>query len=63
MDTWAAATFVHLGVTVRGLKAFWTLAVKSILFIHTRPTISTGARCTLVYFHITLRAWQERFKT
>lgn len=61
MDTWAAATLVHLGVTVRGLKALRTLAVKSILFIHTCPPIPTGARCTLIYLHITLGTWQERY--
>lgn len=61
MDTRAAATLVHLGVTVRGLKALWTLAVKSILFIHTGSPISTGARCTLIYLHITLGTSEARF--
>lgn len=61
MDTWAAATLVHLGVTVRGLEALWTLAVKSILFIHTCPPISTGARCTLIYLHVTLGTGEARF--
>lgn len=61
MDTRAAATLVHLGVTIRGLKAFRTLAVKSILFIHTRPSIPTGARCTLIYLHITLWTSEARF--
>lgn len=61
MDTWAAATLIHLGVTVRWLKALRTLAVKSILFIHTCPPIPTGARCTLIYFHITLGTSEARF--
>lgn len=61
MDAWAAATLVHLGVTVRGLKARRTLAVKSILFIHTCPSIATGAGCTLIYLHITLRTSEARF--
>lgn len=55
MDTWTAATLVHLGVTVWGLKALRTLAVKSVLFIHTCTSISAGARRTLIYLHITLR--------
>lgn len=61
MDTWAAATLVHLGVTVRGLKALRTLAMKSILFIHTCPPIPTGAGCTLIYLHITLGTSEARF--
>lgn len=61
MDTGAAATLVHLGVAVRGLEALWTLAVKSILFIHTSPPISAGARCTLIYFYITLGTCEARF--
>lgn len=60
MDTWAAATFIHLGVTVRGLKALRTLAMKSILLIHTCPPIPTGARCTLIYLHITLGTSKAR---
>lgn len=59
MDTWAAATLIHLGVTVRGLKSRRTLTVKSILFIHTCSSIATGAGCTLIYLHITLGTWQE----
>lgn len=43
MNTGATTTFIHLGVTVGGLKTFWALAVKSILLIHTCPSISTGA--------------------
>lgn len=61
MDTWAATTLVHLGVTVRGLKARRTLAVKSILFIHTCPPISTGAGRTLVDLHIALGTSEARF--
>lgn len=61
MDTWAAATLVHLGVTVRGLEPLRTLAVKSILFIHTCPPISTGARCTLIDLHVTLGTGEARF--
>lgn len=61
MDTWTAATFIHLGVTVRGLKAFRTLAAKSIFFINTCSPVSTGARCTLIYFHITFRTCEARF--
>lgn len=61
MDTWAAATLIHLGVTIRGLKALRTLAVKSVLFIHTRSPIPTGARCTLIYLHITLGTSEARF--
>lgn len=61
MDTWAAATLVHLGVTVRGLKACRTQAVKSVLLIHTCPPMPTGARCTLIYLHITLGTSEARF--
>lgn len=61
MHTWAAATFIHLRVTVRRLKALRTLAVESILFIHTCSPISTGARCTLIYFHITFGTSKARF--
>lgn len=61
MDTRTAATLVHLGVTVWGLKALRTLAVKSVLFIHTCTSISAGARCTLIYLHITLRTGEARF--
>lgn len=61
MNTRAAATLVHLGVTVRGLKALRTLAVKSILFIHTCPSVSTGARRTLVYLHVALGTGEARF--
>lgn len=61
MDTRAAAALIHLRVTVRWLKAFRTLAVKSILFIHTCPAIPTGTRCTLIYLHITLGTSEARF--
>lgn len=63
MDTWAAATLVHLGVTVWRFEALRTLAVKSILFIHTRASIPAGARRALIYFHITLCTWQGRSHT
>lgn len=63
MDAWAAATLIYLGVTVRGLKTFRTLAVKSVLLVNTCSPISTGAGCTLVYFHITFGTWQEKFHT
>lgn len=61
MDTWAAAALIHLRVAVRGLETLRTLAVKSILFIHTCSSISTGARCTLIYFHITFGTSEARF--
>lgn len=61
MDTGAAATLIHLGVTVGRLKALWTLAVKPILFINTCSPISAGAGCTLIYFHITLGTSKARF--
>lgn len=61
MDTRAAATLVHLGVTVRGLETLRTLAVKSVLFIHTCPPIPAGAGCTLVNLHITLRTSEAGF--
>lgn len=61
MDTWAAATLIHLRVAVRGLETLRTLAVKSILFIHTCSSIPTGARCTLIYFHIAFGTSEARF--
>lgn len=61
MDTRAAATLIHLRVTVGRLEALWTLAVKSVLLIHTRSSIPTGAGCTLVYFHITFGTSEARF--
>lgn len=35
--------------------------MESILFIHTCSPISTGARCTLIYFHITFGTSKARF--
>lgn len=61
MNTRAAATLIHLGVTIRGLKTLRALAVKSIFFIHTCPSIPTGARSALIYLHITLRTCKARF--
>lgn len=61
MDTGAAATLVHLGVTVRRLEALRTLAVKSILFVYTCPPIPTGAGCTLIYLHVTFGTSEARF--
>lgn len=61
MDARAAGTLVHLGVTVRGLKPLWTLAVKSILFIHACAPIAAGTGCTLVYFHITFGSWAREW--
>lgn len=59
MDTRAAGTLIHLRVTVGELKPLWTLALKSILLVHTCATIPTGIRRTLVYFHITFGTWAE----
>lgn len=61
MDTRAAATLIHLRVAVRGFEALRTLAVKSVLLIHTCPSIPTGAGCTLIYLHITLGTSEPRF--
>lgn len=61
MDAWAAATLIHLRVAVRRLKAIRTQAVKSILFIYTFSSIPAGARCTLIYFHITFGTSEARF--
>lgn len=61
MNTGAAATLVHLGVTVGGLEPLRTLAVESIFFIHTRPSIPAGAGGALVDLHITLGTCEARF--
>lgn len=61
MDTGAAATLIHLRVTVRRLKALRTLAMKSILLINTCTPISTGARCAFINFYVAFRTSEARF--
>lgn len=61
MDTRTAATLIHLRVAVRRLKALRTLAVKSVLFIHTGAPIPAGAGRTLIYLHVTLGTGEARF--
>lgn len=61
VDARAASTLVHLGVAVRRLEPFGTLAVEAILLIHTGPSISAGAGSALVDLHIALGTCKARF--
>lgn len=61
VDTGAAPALVHLGVAVRRLEPFGTLAVEAVLLVHTRPAISAGAGGAFVDLHVTLGACKAGF--